>query len=126
MVEGKEEETTRGTKGTGGQILCLLCLLWFLPYLTSLPAVSTAAATTAAAVPAAATAAIFAWGHRPCFGNCHVTSAVFGAIELLDGIRGFLIRRHLDESETFAAARITICDDFCGLNASRLREDFLQ
>ena len=47
-------------------------------------------------------------------------------IELLNGIRRFLIRRHLDESEAFAAACITVGDDFGGLNASRLSEDFLQ
>jgi hypothetical protein len=125
MFKGGKEETTRGTKGTKSHLCasCAFCGFFFI-----LPAVSTAtttATTTAAAMPAT-TAAIFTRGHWPGFGDSHVTSAVFGSIELLDGIRRFLIRRHLDESEAFAAACIPISDDFGGLNAARLSEDFLQ
>ena len=73
-----------------------------------------------------ATAAIFTRSHRPGFRDSHVTPAVFSSIELLDSVRRFLIRRHLDESEAFTAACITVSDDFGGLNTSRLSEDFLQ
>ena len=85
-----------------------------------------AAAASTATMPATSSAAAFAGRHRPGFRNSHVASAVFGSIELLDGISGFLIRRHLDKTEAFAPAGVAIRDDLRGLNASSLSKDFLK
>src|SRR5262249_30801810 len=85
---------------------------------------ATAAAATAAM--ATATAAAFARCHGPGFRNGHVAAAIFGAIELLDGISGFLIAGHLDKTEAFASSGVTIRDDLRGLNVARLSKDFLK
>jgi hypothetical protein len=123
MLQHREEETTKGTKSVV-YASCAFCGFFF--NLFDLPAVATATATAAATVSTATAAAIFTGGHRPSFGDSHVTPAVLRSIELLDGVRRFLIRRHLDEPEALAAAGITIGNDFGGLNTSRLSEDFLQ
>src|SRR5207244_12726731 len=80
------------------------------------------------AVPAAATmpAPFFTRGHWAGFGYGHIPAAVFGAVELLNRICGFLVARHLDETEPLASPCIAIGDDFGGLDASRLSEDFLK
>src|SRR5262245_33070605 len=80
----------------------------------------------ATAATAATMTTIFAWSHRTGFSDRHIAPTVFGSIEFLNGIGGFLVRRHLDETEAFTAAGVTIRDDFCRLNVPRLREDFLQ
>jgi len=84
-----------------------------------LPTVSPAAA-------AARSTAVITRRHGTGFSNGHIPPAVFGAIELLNRICGFLIARHLDETEPLASPRIAIGNDFGGLDASRLSEDFLK
>src|SRR5262245_55120079 len=70
--------------------------------------------------------AVFPRCHRTCFSDGHVTAAVFSSVEFLNSISRFLIRRHFHKAETFTTACVTIGDDLCGLNTSRLREDFLE
>ena len=71
-------------------------------------------------------AAFFTRRHGTGFGHGHIPAAVFGAIELLNRICGFLIGRHLDKTEPLASPRIAIGYDFGGLDVSRLGEDFLK
>src|SRR5262249_7194233 len=84
---------------------------------------ATAAAATA---PMTATAAAFTRCHGPGFRNGHVAAAVFGAVEFLDGICGFLIGGHLDKTEAFASSGVAIGNDLRGLNAPCLSKDFLK
>jgi len=83
-----------------------------------LPAVAAAAAS----MPAAA----FTRGHWTGLSDGHIPAAVFGAIELLNGVCRLLIARHLNETETLASTRIAISNNLGGLDVSRLSEDFLK
>src|SRR5215471_9806956 len=85
----------------------------------SLPATAAAPATISA-TPS------FTRSHRTRLGNSHIPSAVFCAVEFLNGVGGFLIARHLDKAEPFAASGVAIGDDLRGLNASCLRENLLK
>src|SRR5262249_55586765 len=82
--------------------------------------VSTATST------ATASAALLAGGHWPCFCDGHIPPTVFGSVEFLNCIGGFLIRRHFNKTETFTAAGIAIGNDLRGLNVASLREDLLK
>src|SRR5205085_12431137 len=84
-----------------------------------------ASAATAAAAPTAA-AAVFTGNHWTRFGNSHISSAVFCAIEFLNCVRRFLIAGHFHKTKTFAAACVPISDDFCGLDATCLSENLLE
>src|SRR5215470_14474453 len=85
----------------------------------SLPATAAAPATISA-TPS------FTRSHRTRLGNSHIPSAVFCAIEFLNGVGGFLITRHLDKAEPFAASGVAIGDDLRGFYASCLSKDFLK
>jgi hypothetical protein len=85
-----------------------------------LPAVSTTPTTAAMSAP------FLPRRHWTRFSNGHISTAIFSSIEFLNGIGGFLIRRHLDKSEAFASARVAIGDDLGGLNRSRLGKDLLE
>src|SRR5437867_13165120 len=82
----------------------------------------TVAAAAAAAMPAAA----FTRGHWTGLSDGHIPAAVFGAIELLNGVCRLLIGRHLNETETLASTRVAISNNLGGLDGSRLSEDFLK
>jgi len=87
-------------------------------FLKHLPAVAAAATS----MPPAA----FTRGHWTGFSDGHIPAAVFGAIELLNGVCRFLIARHLYETEALASARIAISNNLGGLDVSSLSEDFLK
>jgi hypothetical protein len=95
----------------------------------SLPALtSTAAATTPAAAIASTTAAAaaFAGSLRSRFVYGYRAALEIRSIELRDRVRRFLIGRHLDKSEAFAAARVAIGDYRCGIYTARLSEQLSQ
>src|SRR6185437_7158213 len=89
-------------------------------------AATTAAAAAAAAEAATSAAAAFTRSHRTSFVDRHRTSAVVGAVELADSFLSFIVIRHFDETEAFAAAGVAIGDDLRGLDRSTLTENFSQ
>ena len=71
-------------------------------------------------------ASIFARSDRTCLRNRNGTAANTLSVQFLYGIGGFLVRGHLNESESLAPPGIAIHDDLCLSHAAGLSKHFLQ